>query len=202
MALSAERREARCRHLVDAAACLIRENGDTGFSMLQLAQRAGVSPATPYNLLGSKSALLRRIVTDEFASFSLRLQALPSASPLQRLLSATDAVVLHYTADRDFYRGLYLATATAEGAELRALMIGEGRQFWQQLVNAALQSGELRQLVPPEALTEVLLRTISSTTEAWVAEQWAPEQFAAEMALGTRLLFAGLSVTPLLNAAP
>ena len=64
MALSAERREARRRHLVDAAASLVRVDGGTGFSMLQLAGRAGVSPATPYNLIGSKSELLRLLVAD------------------------------------------------------------------------------------------------------------------------------------------
>lgn len=54
MALSDELRAARCRNLVDAAHALIRETGGTGFSMVQLAEKAGVSPATPYNLLGSK----------------------------------------------------------------------------------------------------------------------------------------------------
>ena len=79
MALSAERREARRRHLVEAAASLIRDNGGAGFSMLQLAERAGVSQATPYNLLGSKSELLRLIVAGEFEGFVARLAALPPA---------------------------------------------------------------------------------------------------------------------------
>ena len=47
MALSSEARAARQRHIVDAAHALIRETGGAGFSMLQLAKRAGVSPATP-----------------------------------------------------------------------------------------------------------------------------------------------------------
>ncbi|WP_418654973.1 TetR/AcrR family transcriptional regulator, partial [Acinetobacter baumannii] len=55
MALSPEAREARRRNIVDAAHELVRETGGAGFSMLDLARRAGVSPATPYNLLGSKS---------------------------------------------------------------------------------------------------------------------------------------------------
>ena len=57
MAISPERREARRRNLALAAQALIRERGDAGFSMAQLAERAGVSPATPYNLVGSKAAL-------------------------------------------------------------------------------------------------------------------------------------------------
>ena len=86
MALSARTRDARRRHLVDSAAGLIRDGGGAGFSMLQLADRAGVSPATPYNLLGSKSELLRLIVADEFSSFVARLGGLPPLAPLARLL--------------------------------------------------------------------------------------------------------------------
>ena len=81
MALSAERREARRRHLVEAAASLIRDNGGAGFSMLQLAERAGVSQATPYNLLGSKSELLRLIVAGELgAGVTLVSELLPTRS--------------------------------------------------------------------------------------------------------------------------
>lgn len=198
MAISAERREARRRHLVDAAACLIRENGGTGFSMLQLAERAGVSPATPYNLLGSKSGLLRLIVADEFTSFVERLAALPPGSPLSHLLAATQAVVAHYTADPAFYRGLYRAAGGTEGGELRTLMQREGRQLWRQMVEAAIASRELRPAVDAGALTDVLLRSIGANTEAWLAEHWTPGKFAREMALTCHLLFAGLAQADLL----
>lgn len=198
MALSAERREARRRHLVDAAASLVREDGGTGFSMLQLAERAGVSPATPYNLIGSKSELLRLLVADEFASFIHRLSALPPRPPLAHLLAATDAVVAHYTADPAFYRGLYRAAGGTEGGELRTLMQREGRQLWRGMVDAAFQSGELRPLVEAGALTDILLRSIGAATEAWLAEHWTTEQFAEEMALSCRLLLAGLAGDALL----
>lgn len=193
MAISAERREARRRHLVEAAAGLIRENGGLGFSMLQLAERAEVSPATPYNLLGSKSELLRLIVAQEFATFVERLATLPPAPPLPRLLAATDAVVAHYTADPAFYRGLYRAAGGTEGGEMRTLMQREGQQLWRQMVEAAFQSGELRPLIEADALTEILLRSIGATTEAWLAEHWSASQFAREMALTCRLLVAGLA---------
>lgn len=197
MAISAERREARRRHLVEAAVGLIREKGDDGFSMLQLAGRAGVSPATPYNLVGSKSEVLRLIVADEFASFVDRLAALAARSPLQRLLAATQAVVEHYTADPAFYRGLYHAAGGTEGGELRTLMQREGRHLWSRMVKAAFHAGELRPLLEPEALTDILLRSIGANTEAWLAERWSAETFAREMALNCRLLLAGLATEPL-----
>jgi AcrR family transcriptional regulator len=47
MALSVARRAERVQNLVQAAQELIRTS-DAGFSMTQLAAKAGVSPATPY----------------------------------------------------------------------------------------------------------------------------------------------------------
>ncbi len=202
MAISPERRVARRRHLVDTATSLIRENGGTGFSMLQLAERAGVSPATPYNLIGSKSELLRLIVADEFASFVTRIAALAPVPPLEHLLSAIQAIVAHYTADPSFYRGLYHAAGGTEGGELRTLMQREGRQLWSQMVKAAYLSGELRPLVEASALTDILLRNIGANTEAWLAEHWETDKFAREMALSCRLLLAGLSHEPLLCLSP
>ena len=104
------------------AQTLIREQGDAGFSMAQLAARAGVSPATPYNLLGTKSEVLRLVVWEEFDNFEGRLAAVRSKSPLARLLEATALVVTHYEADRPFYRGLYRAALSVEAGEMRPLM--------------------------------------------------------------------------------
>ena len=150
MAISEETRTARRQHLVDCAHALIRESG-ADFSMLQLAARAGVSPATPYNLLGSKSEVLRGVVRDEFARFSTRLAGLPPASAgLPRLLAAIDLVVVHYSAERDFCRGLYQA---ALGTEVRGMMSEAGLGLWSALVTGALGRGGLAPLLPATALT-------------------------------------------------
>ena len=63
------RREAgkteRRQRIIRAARQLIRQTGNAGLSMRALAVRAGVSLATPYNLFGSKRAIVlavRRVV--------------------------------------------------------------------------------------------------------------------------------------------
>ena len=192
MSLSPEAREARCRTLVDAAHALVRETGGAGFSMRQLAQRAGVSPATPYNLLGSKSEVLRRVVLDEYASFAARLCDLPPQPPLDRLLSAIDLISVHYAAEPDFYRGLYGALIGVEANPLREVMSEEGQHLWGQMVGAALASGELAPLVDADVLTALLLRTVASSVEAWLAESWEPTRFAAELRMASRLVVLGL----------
>lgn len=197
MALSAARREDRRRRLVEAAQALIREGGDTGFSMTQLAARAGVSPATPYNLVGAKSELLRLIVRDEFESFAAKLVAVRHESPLMVLLDATALVVSHYEADRPFYRGLYRAAASVEATEVHVMMADEGRALWRGFVRDAVDSGELEAFVKVEPFTDVLLRNISATTQAWLADEWTAERFALEMAGAVRLVIASMAAPPI-----
>jgi AcrR family transcriptional regulator len=196
MALSPEAREARRRNIVDAAHALIRETGGAGFSMLQLARRAGVSQATPYNLLGSKSEVLRRVVDDEFASFAQRLAAEPERRPLDALLRAIDLVVVHYLAEPEFYRGLYAAIHGIEGNPLREMMNTNGQALWSGLVSAAFEAGEVAPVLAPRDLTPLLLRSMAATVDGWLEERWDSARFAREMTRASRLLLLGLVDSP------
>lgn len=190
MSISPERLEARRRLLLDAACALIREKGDAGFSMVELARRAGVSPATPYNLVGTRSELLRLVVGDEFERFRLRLAALPPAAPLDRLLEAVDLLVRQYAEDPDFYRGLYRAAQSGESAEVARQMMAQGRSLWSGMVAATVAAGDLDAEVEAEPLTDVLLRTMGATIESWLASTWPRARFGAEMAHAVRLIVA------------
>jgi AcrR family transcriptional regulator len=193
LALSSERREARRLRLVEAAEALIRERGDAGFSMAELAARAQVSPATPYNLVGSKAEILRRVVRADFTRFTDRLAGLGPAAPLAHLLRAADLVVSHYEADRPFYRGLFRAAFSADVAEVRDMMSLEGRALWQGWVEAALAAGDLADWVRPGPLTVVFIRTIGSTAQTWLSEGWPRGRFELEMSHSTRLILASVA---------
>lgn len=198
MALSSEKRRARQQRLLAVAEGLIRQGNDIGgFSMAQLASEGGVSPATPYNLLGTKGDILAQIVRAEFARFETRLSALPDVDPLQRLRLATDAVVEQYTSDRDFYRGLYGATLTVEDNDVRASMGSEGHLLWEALVDAAIASGQLAGWVRAKPFTDLLLRIISVTTQSWLADKWTSHRFALEMRHAVALFFASAAATAL-----
>lgn len=193
MPLSVERKAQRVLHLVRAAQDLIRVSGDAGFSMAQLAARAEVSPATPYNLLGGKSELLRLVVEDEYEGFAEKLAREPARPPLAALLAATALVVTHYEADRQFYRGLYRMIATTEGSETYDLMATQGERLWGDMVGACVESGELQGFVRVGPLTRSLLTTIASLTTAWFAQEWPARRYALEMAHGVRLVLASVA---------
>jgi AcrR family transcriptional regulator len=193
MSISPERLEARRRQLVDAAHALIRENGDAGFSMAQLAAKAGVSPATPYNLIGPKAEVLRLVVQDVYEGFTARLARRPPAAPLAHLLGAVDEVVDYYTKDPGFYAGLYRTAQGADRAVIGSLMFSQGRSLWSGFVAAAVEAGELERFVQVELLTDVLLRMMSITSEFWLSSGWSPGRFHAEMAHAARLVLCSLA---------
>ncbi len=75
-----EAKAERRRQIVRAARELIVERGDAGLSMRELARRAGVSQATPYNLFGTKRAILLAVLQD-VEDFGVRMAARGSAGP-------------------------------------------------------------------------------------------------------------------------
>lgn len=188
MALSPERKAARVTRLVDIAQQLIREGGNAGFSMGQLAQRAGVSPATPYNLVGPKREILRRVVFDEFDRFSAKLVAHGLEHDLAGLLGAVDLIVDHYEGDRDFYAGLFAEIYREDGADVRETMLSEGRKLWIGIVQGAIDKGDLRSSTLAAPLTENFLRNLAITTMVWSSDGWTHARFTLEMRHMVRLL--------------
>ncbi len=99
--------EERRRRLVRAASELIAERDDGSFSMPELAKRAGVSLATPYNLFGSKAAVLAQVferLVRGFRRDSARMEGLPAS---ERVLGVVDRLVLAYEEQGQLFRNLW-----------------------------------------------------------------------------------------------
>lgn len=193
MTISSDLRASRQRQLVDAAHTLIRVNEDAGFSMIQLAKQAGVSPATPYNLLGSKAEILRLVVIDEFEGFKIKLATIGVSVGLARLLQAVDLLVQHYVGDPRFYAGLYKAAQTAETSQIGAEMSVHGRWLWSDLVQGAIDAGELDQDLFVDGFTGVLLRNMGAVSAAWLADGWSPDRYQSEMIYCSRMLISAVA---------
>ncbi|WP_374575070.1 TetR/AcrR family transcriptional regulator [Phenylobacterium sp.] len=176
--------ERRAR-IIAAARALIGDSGEAGFSMTALAIRAGVSPATPYNLVGPRTRVLEAIVEQEFDAFRIRMESLDAPPGLGRVVAAAMLVTEHYGAEPAFYRGLYHAMVTAGGEELRRMMGALGQDLWGLMVQAA--AAEFDPLIAPGPFTDHLLQVISSTTQGWLAEGWSSARYRAEMRYGVLL---------------
>jgi AcrR family transcriptional regulator len=190
-AAKAERRS----RIIKAARDLIGETGDAGLSMRALATKAGVSLATPYNLFGSKRAVLVAVLED-IKGFGTRFAGFRSLDPLDRILRAARLAVSYYEADPIFYRALWTSILAASASEERGAIFNPKRDsFWMTLLDDAVGAG----LLLPDIDTSVLLRNLDYTFRSvmlhWVIAEIELKDIQAAVGYGYALALRG-AATP------
>jgi len=186
-----EAKEERRRRIITAARDLIRETGDTGLSMRAIAARAQVSLSTPYNLFGSKRAIVVAVLED-IREFHEHFAKLRSVNAVERLFQALSMSIRYYVEDPDFYRTLWTGLFDMSGKEVRAALARPERDaFWLALVNALAEDGVLL----AEIDTVMLLRNLDLTFAAvmlnWVLGALTTEELQAAAGYGYALALRG-----------
>ena len=159
----AERRQ----RIIRAARELIRETGNAGLSMRVLAARAGVSLATPYNLFGSKRAIVLAALED-VREFHERFSHLKATDPLERIFGAVELEVEIYLADPDFYKTMWAAVFDTSD-DLRATLWNPKRDsFGRGLIAEAATAGALAPEINQEWLQRQLDHVFRCIMLDWV----------------------------------
>ncbi len=125
------------RQLVTAAVELVAERGVDGFSMRELARRAGVSHAAPYHHFPTRAALVRAVVADSYGVLAnaLRHATTTSDDPLVAIRAMGVAYVDFALTHPSRYRLMFRAelagsvddpdlSAEEVGADAFAVLIG------------------------------------------------------------------------------
>ncbi|MEO1045921.1 MAG: TetR/AcrR family transcriptional regulator [Pseudomonadota bacterium] len=126
-----------------AAEDIIRKDGMEALSMRRLAEQAGVSLRTPYNLFGSKTDVLLALI--EGAEFDPMQLMAGEADQLVTimLLAAIDRIESFFARDEVFYRDIYGAIMTSDHQEVRIDGVERVVATGQMMVGYALANGEL-----------------------------------------------------------
>ncbi|MBN9579023.1 MAG: TetR/AcrR family transcriptional regulator [Alphaproteobacteria bacterium] len=149
--------------IMAAARDLIRETGETQLSMRTIAKRANVSLATPYNLFGSKRAVVMAILED-VRNFSEHVAGLEQLSAIERIFSALALATDFYRDDPLFYRTLWKALLDTSGKGTEHTMFTpQGRARNHALWEGLLQDAQDEGTVADEANLESLLKNLSHT---------------------------------------
>lgn len=188
MPISSETIESRKAALVAAARVLIREKGGASFSMRELALKAGVSTATPYNLISTKANLLTLVLEQEFREFRGEMAPLAKLGGLERLLNTIDLLCSHYASDQKFYFGLFKSAGTIDESSMALVMLEGGRALFGDMVRAAIAEEDEGGGFAAALVTGVLLRTMRATVEAWYVSGWSVARFHDEMAFAVRVV--------------
>jgi AcrR family transcriptional regulator len=190
-----EAKEERRRRIITAARDLIRETGDTGLSMRAIAARANVSLSTPYNLFGSKRAIVVAVLED-IREFHERFAKLRSVNAVERIFQALAMSIRYYVDDPDFYRTLWTGMFDMSGKEVRAALARPERDaFWLALINAAAEEGALLADIDTGMLLRDLDLTFGAVMLNWVLGALSVEELAPAAAYGYALTLRG-AATP------
>ncbi|MFT3801128.1 MAG: TetR/AcrR family transcriptional regulator [Burkholderiaceae bacterium] len=129
----------RRRRIVEAAAALVREQGSDEVSMVLVAERAGVSPGTLYNLFQTKAAIFQEVFDLDLDQFVARRA---SGDPLDKIFVAVRMAADLYRREPRFYKAMaFMGRREGEGSA--SAIAGPRVDFWRQLVQDLADQGLL-----------------------------------------------------------
>lgn len=169
----------------------MQRTGDAGFTMRALAEEAGVSVATPYNLFGSKQAVMLAVLDADIERAQQQLLAL-DVDELEVFFAAVSLATTFYAREPGFYRAMLL-TAYAGGREYRSMFGGSRHAVWRGLVEAAVAAGWLRAEVEPNAFALHLGQTLFSCILEWVFEEITLEELEVRASSGFAIILLGMA---------
>jgi AcrR family transcriptional regulator len=134
--------------------------------MRALAEQAGVSIATPYNLFGSKQAILVALLDDNLAEYQAELSELTTGG-VDALFDAAALMCSQFDGDPRFYRNVFASVAGEAGEELRFLVSGPRYVLWKNLLRDATQEGLLDAEIDPDAFAITLSQLLFANVQEW-----------------------------------
>lgn len=185
-------KDARRSRIVDAAYALLREVGVDDLSVKMIADRADLSPATVYNLFGSKGAVLAKVYERDFEGFTAKVAAARSPTELDAIFDSIRIAVELYRSDPSFYRGMSIRNPRAE-RELVISVQAPREAFWRDLLMRAAREGDLGPGVRPDLVSTIMLQMSSGAFGYWCAELISLEEMERQTSYAFALLLMGLA---------
>ncbi len=135
--------------------------------MRALADEAGVSVATPYNLFGSKQAIMYAVLDADIEAYQQSLERV-RADGIDVFFKAVTLSTSLFAKEPEFYRTVLFAVYSDGGREYRAMFSGPRHAMWRRLVVEARDGGLLSQDVDPDAFALQLGRSFFASILEWV----------------------------------
>lgn len=190
-----EAKAERRSRIINAAREMIVESGEVGFSMRSLAERAGVSPMTLYNLMDSRQAVLLGVLKEHIDSASAQYLSLSSTDSLANILGIIPFIRERLEEKPAFWRAVYQSFFEKGAGELRQVAISARVGVWEDLIQRAVDDGTLRK----DADASLIMSTLNSIYLYNVFElavaQASFEELEAKSQLGFIILLMGVSTS-------
>jgi len=156
--------------IIAAARQLLEQSGEPGFSMRALAQQAGVSIATPYNLFGSKQAVMLSVWESDFGQYQQKIEQL-RVDELELFFDAVSTTAERLNSEPVFYRTFFNQIRNDEHeAESTPAFLGTRYAHWKKLVKNAIRAGLLVPDTEADAFAMNLRHQFLDSIYKWVDE--------------------------------
>ena len=182
----------RRRAILDAARDIILREGEAGMTMRAMAAQAGVSPATPYNLFGSKQAVLQAIYDEDYLAYGRYFEEHASKDPLIRIFNLADVSIQYFELQPDFYRALLGILQRNAGSEVDSASWSLRRGYLRELLQACVASGHLRDDTPIDLVSSALLRIFKAISQEWVEGALTLDDWRNQLGTSIGLILASL----------
>lgn len=150
-----------------AAESIIRSEGMDKLTMRRLAEVAGVSLRTPYNLFGSKTDVLIALLDEAVFQFTQLDSALSGGAAIADMLEALGKIETFFNSDETYYRGIYAAIMTSDHPDVRNTNVDRAIASTGLLITQAISNGELRADTDPLSLGRHLVITLLAVLGMW-----------------------------------
>lgn len=182
----------RRRAILDAARSLILEGKDRDFSMLTLAEKAGVSLVTPYNLFGSKSSILLEIVREDIFERIAHVEALASDSLAEWIAALSATLGQVYYQNRHFYRRMIVTLVQQQNADSQRASLEFSYRTFENALSGLQARGTLPATVPAAVLARQFAHSVSGSLQQRLMQRGNEELLRREIELGLLFLLAGV----------
>ena len=190
-----QQKEGRRRAIIHAAETLIRETGSTNFSMVELGQRAGLSTATTYNLIGSKATVLYLLLNRCMDRVDMGgLLPRGRKNPFDHVFQAADIAVDIYTSDPNFYRPLMRFLLGVPDPVHRPAFMKRAYRYWRIVVQGLVDGGYVRNGLEASDLARDFQVFFAGSIDFWVHDELDGPQFQAQIGHGMALRLLALGV--------
>lgn len=186
-------REELRRKIIAGARKLLSETESAEFSMRALAAKAGVAHMTPYNVFGSKQAVLLAVLDADMAEFARAVHERQIADPLAELYEVVGLCAEFWFADPVFYKTLYRELLDLKGAPHHGLPTPLRDGFWRRLTHALAERGYLQAFVAEEPLAMNFRRIALQAISVWIARDLSRREVEAELGYSTSLALLGVT---------
>lgn len=164
-------KQRRRERILVAARELISRGGLEALSTRALAEAAGVTPPTLYNLIGNRDAILNALQMQTVAIIEARLAPLDEGPAIDRIEAIVEQSIELFSKDESFYRAGFLAAGELDepfyhfggGGELEVRSV----RVASRACELAQRQGLLRGRLSASFLAEQMLRGYRTPFEDW-----------------------------------